>query len=148
MSSNKRVTKRKKKQEATLVGDLFKILFAVSMLIVAILIAFFVFPITLLILKADVNNNMALTIAYYLLRYLFEVNMVLAVFNILPIYPLDGFNALASQLKYDNPFVKFMHSYGQYILIGLVIVFSMTNILETIVGFVEYPIIAFWNLFF
>ncbi len=43
MSSNKRVTKRKKKQEATLVGDLFKILFAVSMLIVAILIAFFVF---------------------------------------------------------------------------------------------------------
>ena len=43
MNSNKRVTKRKKKQEATLVGDLFKILFAVSMLIVAILIAFFVF---------------------------------------------------------------------------------------------------------
>lgn len=43
MGSNKRVTKRKKKQEATLVGDLFKILFAVSMLIVAILIAFFVF---------------------------------------------------------------------------------------------------------
>ena len=39
----KRSTKRKKKQEATLVGDLFKILFAVSMLVVAILIAFFVF---------------------------------------------------------------------------------------------------------
>ncbi|WP_036610961.1 hypothetical protein [Oribacterium sp. P6A1] len=40
---NVRSTKRKKKQEATLVGDLFKILFAVSMLVVAILIAFFVF---------------------------------------------------------------------------------------------------------
>lgn len=39
----KRSTKRKKKQEATLVGDLFKILFAVSMLVVSILIAFFVF---------------------------------------------------------------------------------------------------------
>lgn len=38
-----RSAKRKKKQEATLVGDLFKILFAVSMLVVAILIAFFVF---------------------------------------------------------------------------------------------------------
>ncbi len=38
-----RSSKRKKKQEATLVGDLFKILFAVSMLVVAILVAFFVF---------------------------------------------------------------------------------------------------------
>ena len=39
----KRSTKRKKRKEATLVGDLFKILLAVSMLIVAILVAFFVF---------------------------------------------------------------------------------------------------------
>lgn len=39
----KRSMKRRKQKEATLVGDLFKILFAVSMLIVAILVAFFVF---------------------------------------------------------------------------------------------------------
>ena len=39
----KRSTKRKKRKEATLVGDLFKILFVVSMLIIAILVAFFVF---------------------------------------------------------------------------------------------------------
>lgn len=39
----KRSTKRKTRKEATLVGDLFKILFAVSMLIIAILVAFFVF---------------------------------------------------------------------------------------------------------
>ncbi|OON86459.1 hypothetical protein BXO88_08065 [Oribacterium sp. C9] len=44
MSEKKvRSTKRKKKQEATLIGDLFKILFAVSMLVVAILVSFFVF---------------------------------------------------------------------------------------------------------
>ncbi|SFG12463.1 hypothetical protein [Oribacterium sp. WCC10] len=41
--SKKRSSSKRKKQEATLVGDLFKILFAVSMLVVAILIAFFVF---------------------------------------------------------------------------------------------------------
>ncbi len=39
----KRSSKRKKKEEATLVGDLFRILFAVSMLVVAILVAFLVF---------------------------------------------------------------------------------------------------------
>jgi cytoskeletal protein RodZ len=42
-SYRKRSTRRKKKEEATLVGDLFRILFAVSMLVVAILIVFFVF---------------------------------------------------------------------------------------------------------
>ena len=41
--ARKRSTNRKKRKEATLVGDLFKILFAVSMLIIAILVAFFVF---------------------------------------------------------------------------------------------------------
>ncbi len=38
----KRSSKRRRSQEATLVGDLFRILFAVSMLIVAIMVAFFV----------------------------------------------------------------------------------------------------------
>lgn len=45
MSAQKRkkTVKRKKKNDVSIVGDLFRILFAVSMLIVAILIAFFVF---------------------------------------------------------------------------------------------------------
>lgn len=43
MSERKYKSTKRKKKEATLVGDLFKILFAVSMLVVAILIAFFVF---------------------------------------------------------------------------------------------------------
>lgn len=44
MSAQKRRTsKRKKKNDVSIVGDLFRILFAVSMLIVAILAAFYVF---------------------------------------------------------------------------------------------------------
>lgn len=44
MSAQKRRTsKRRKKNEVSVVGDLFRILFAVSMLVVAILIAFYVF---------------------------------------------------------------------------------------------------------
>lgn len=39
----KRSTKRRKKREASLIGDLFRILFAVSMLIVAILVSFYVY---------------------------------------------------------------------------------------------------------
>lgn len=66
---------------------------------------------------------------YYFLYFLFYfalyatlLNAVLIAFNLLPIYPLDGFRILESLLPYDNGYVRFMRRYGQYILIGIVII--------------------------
>ena len=63
----------------------------------------------------------------YLLFFLFNfslyltlLNAVLIAFNLLPIYPLDGFHVVESLTPYNNPYVRFMHRYGQYILIGIV----------------------------
>ncbi len=85
-------------------------------------------------------------ILLYLFKFMFEINLVLMVFNLLPIYPLDGFNAIASQLKYDNGYVNFMRKYGSLILIFLVIVFSYTNVFSNLVAYVGYPIQKFWIL--
>ena len=68
------------------------------------------------------------------------------VFNLLPIYPLDGFNAVASHLKYTNPFVQFMLRYGMFILIIVIVIFHYTNIFELMVNYIGYPINRFWNL--
>ena len=68
------------------------------------------------------------------------------VFNLLPIYPLDGFNAISSQLKYTNKFVLFMQKYGSIILIATIILFSYTNIFEYLVYYIGYPINSLWNL--
>ena len=66
---------------------------------------------------------------YYLLFFLYRfslyaclLNAVLIAFNLLPIYPLDGFRVVESLTPYDNAYVHFMRRYGQYILIGIVVV--------------------------
>lgn len=57
-----------------------------------------------------------------LFKYLGLINFMLALFNILPIFPLDGFNILATFCNPENKFVNFMYRYGSLILILLLIV--------------------------
>ncbi len=44
---------------------------------------------------------------YNLLDYLMLVNSFLCLFNLLPIYPFDGFNFVTSFMKSDNKFINF-----------------------------------------
>lgn len=87
----------------------------------------------------------------YLLQFLFitfslisSVNFCLCIFNLLPIYPLDGFNVLQSVTKGTNRFVDFLKRYGTIILVVLL----LTTLLETGMGYaVDYvlaPIDSFW----
>ncbi len=122
-------------------------LVSISGIVTNLIIAFIFFPLSMLLLNVA-SNSVILEILYYLCAFMFEINLVFAVFNLLPIYPLDGFNAIASQLRYDNPFVTFMQRYGSLILILVVIIFSYTNIFGYLVSYVGYPISWFWGLFF
>ena len=65
---------------------------------------------------------------YYFLLYLFYVaffstllNVALIAFNILPIYPLDGYNVVASLSRTNNAYLRFMRQYGSYILLGILL---------------------------
>ena len=79
---------------------------------------------------------------YTLFNYMFIANASFAAFNILPISPLDGYNALASQLSYSNPYVKFMQKYGTLVLIIVVIVLSYFGL----PNFIGYPLEKLWRL--
>lgn len=60
---------------------------------------------------------------YYFMRFfdiLMSINLSLFFFNLLPIYPLDGFRVVESFTHQGNKFCAFMRSNGQYILWGLV----------------------------
>ena len=79
---------------------------------------------------------------------MFQANLVFAVFNLLPIYPLDGFNALSSQLKYSNPYVTFMQKYGAIVLLIAIIVLNRTGLFSRLVYYVGYPITKLWSIIF
>ena len=85
---------------------------------------------------------------------MFQINMTLMVFNLLPIYPLDGFRIIESFTKPYNKFVRFMQNYGVYFLIGLLIFDEILfytlgiDLLGTLIGWICIPIKLFWGLFF
>ncbi|MDD4315792.1 MAG: site-2 protease family protein [Clostridia bacterium] len=60
-------------------------------------------------------------LAYFYLVYLVGINFMLAFFNMLPIYPLDGFKLLSIFLKPGNKYVDFMYRYGFYCIIALIL---------------------------
>lgn len=78
--------------------------------------------------------------------FLYFINICLAVFNFLPIYPLDGFKFVENFTKYDNAYVRFMRSYGSLILILVLVFFD--RILLTLISYVLIPITLFWQLIF
>lgn len=97
-------------------------------------------------------SNLMLYFLYHFVYFCVILNLVLFIFNLLPIYPLDGFNFLATFLRYDNKFVQFMHQYGFMILIIAIIpVFNGSSLLgllynEVILGILNV-FSMFWGLF-
>ena len=57
----------------------------------------------------------------YFFFFMMSMNLGLMLFNLIPIFPLDGFRIVESVSGRNNRFVSFMRKNGQYILIGLLI---------------------------
>lgn len=79
-------------------------------------------------LSAGITNEVG-EIFYLLFLYFFMystiINISLIAFNIIPVYPLDGFNVLAMITKPGNKVVAFLRRYGYYILLGLLLLGSV-----------------------
>ena len=93
------------------------------------------------------STNLFFIFLYYLLYFLVVLNLSLFVFNLLPIFPLDGFNFIKAITPSGNKFVNFMQRYGTIILL----IFLITPIFEYIYSFVTGGLISifcdFWGLF-
>lgn len=61
----------------------------------------------------------------YFFIYGIVVNLTLMAFNILPIYPLDGFHVLEMFTRYDNKYCVFMRRYGSFVLLGILLLSSV-----------------------
>jgi len=82
---------------------------------------------------------------YNLLGLCMVINISLAVFNLLPIPPLDGYNLLVSFTKPNNGFMLAMRNYARVVLI-IVVLFGGV-ILFTVRDFIQDAMLSFWGLF-
>ncbi|MCI8413215.1 MAG: site-2 protease family protein [Clostridia bacterium] len=64
--------------------------------------------------------------------YMVIVNLSLFFFNLLPLYPLDGFRVIEAFTRYNNRVAQFFRKYGQYILLALVGVGIIVDIIRRV----------------
>jgi len=76
-----------------------------------------------------------------------QINLALAIFNILPIAPLDGSKILSGLLpdRFGKMFY-FMERYGPFILLGLIIFGRATGV--SILGGIIWPFVKFFSSIF
>lgn len=76
-----------------------------------------------------------------------QINLALAIFNILPIAPLDGSKILSGLLPAEyEPMIAYLERYGPFILIGLIIFGQVTDV--SILGKIIWPFVDFFTKIF
>ena len=85
-----------------------------------------------------VTDSMAARYAYeffyYLCAYGVTINMTLFLFNLIPVYPLDGFRVVETLAKPDNAYVRFNYRYGNFLLIGIILLFTVFGYIARYIG--------------
>lgn len=121
--------------------------------------AFVAFPLMLLSLRMP-DLGYFDDIIFEILYDIFFLSLSFFVFNLLPIYPLDGFRTIDVFVKRKGKIYWFLRKYGQFILLGLLmfsIISDFTGIywldflgigLSYVRDIISVPITAFWGLIF
>ena len=95
----------------------------------------------------DYHTGTVMGLFMFMVVMSLQINLALAIFNILPIAPLDGSKILAGLLPVGfGKFIRVLERYGPFILIGLIIIGRVTDV--SILGGLIWPFVDFFsNLF-
>lgn len=128
--------------------------------------AFLFYPLCLLVINF-VRIDYLSSFLYGLTYFGFACSLSFCVFNLLPFFPLDGFNLIDALSRKQGKVVRFLRKYGQMILLALIAESFICNLFVNrlgvyqmayfdILGYVMqfatsifgWPITAFWSWIF
>jgi len=93
-----------------------------------LVLAFLFTGIFYLILSFNLPEKAA-EITETILIYIIYINIILAVFNLIPIPPLDGYHVLRNSVRGGERFFAFLERYGFIILIGFLLFTRRSNVI-------------------
>ncbi len=94
------------------------------------------------------SSSYLLQFLYLLLYFSASINLGLAIFNLIPIPPLDGFNCILSFTKGTNKFINFIKQYGFIILLLLLITNVIDILFAYLYGLILPAFANFWYFIF
>ncbi len=129
---------------------------AIAGVVVNYIIAFFAYLLFALFVRFAFNPMLSVNdftyylgwFVYFTLGNIFAYSLSVFVFNLLPLYPLDGFRVVESCTRQFNPVRRFLRNYGQMILIILIVESFICDILSRYVGWAGYFDILGYIMYF
>jgi len=85
------------------------------------------------------------TITYFC-YYFYFINLNLAIFNLIPIFPLDGWNFLSVFVKSKNKVFQFLTQYGNIILLILIITQALGYLIGYANQYISTCLFMFWGI--
>lgn len=124
-------------------------------------LAFLFYPLFVLAVVYLGVNRYECFFVVQLFRSGFVLDLCFFVFNLIPVYPLDGFRIVDVFAKKRGEVYSFLRNYGYYVLLGLILLSTVAEAVPALyfldvfgyfmsfaVNIVGKPISAFWNLIF
>lgn len=94
-----------------------------------------------------VNGAATGSAAMTMLAYFYVLNLNLLIFNLIPVFPLDGYRILKDLLPYragTSKFIFYLERYGNWILIALLV----SSVISTILSYATSAITAGFTVFY
>ena len=128
---------------------------AIAGVVVNYAIAFFAYLLLVLVMRFLSPVASLSTFAYYFYLFIdttffliFAYSLYSVVFNLLPLFPLDGFRVIEAFTRQINPVQRFLRNYGQAILIILIVESFICNIVAKYLPVAQYFSVLYYVSWF
>lgn len=124
---------------------------AIAGVVVNYIIAFIAYLLSVLVLRFLLPLSFGNDAANYVVEFIYTVfelifvySLYSFVFNLLPLYPLDGFRVVQAFTRQVNPVQRFLRNYGSMILIILIVESFLCGIVMDYVPNAQIKTIAYY----